>query len=276
MKIIKNALLVLALGTGSVYAAEVLATVNGKQITVEDAERYIRAASPQQTFATISDSDKKIVTERLIERALFIEAAKKAGVENDEEFKKALQIAKDELMINQWMKKQFEATVVSDSEAKDFYEKNKDQYKKPAQVHARHILLKDEEAAKKVIDELKGLKGDKLKEKFIELAKSKSEGPTGPKGGDLGYFGETQMVAPFSKAAFALKKGEITAEPVKTQFGYHVILVEDKKDATTIPYEEVKDQIIQGLKQTQFRQMLEKSAKEMKSKADIKIESDGK
>ncbi len=274
MKRVKNTLLVLALGTTIAYAGDVLATVNGKKITTEDAERFIRAANPQQTFSSIKESDKKIVTDRLVERLLFIEAAKKSGVEKDPEFQKALNIAKDELMINQWMKKQYEATVVSDGEAKEFYEKNKEQFKKPAQVKARHILIKeDEAAAKKIIEELKGLSGDKLKEKFIALAKSKSEGPTAPKGGDLGYFGEGQMVAPFNKAVFALEKGKITEAPVKTQFGYHVIYLEDKKEASTVPYEQVKAQIVQNLKQTQFRQMLEKSAKELKSKADIKIES---
>ena len=274
MKRTKSLLLVLALGATMAHAGDVLATVNGKKVTTEDAERFIRASNPQQSFAALKESDKKIVTDRLVERALFIEAAKKAGVEKEPAFQKALAIAKDELMINQWMKDKYASTVVSDGEAKEFYEKNKAQFKKPAQVKARHILIKeDEAAAKKVIEELKGLSGEKLKEKFIALAKSKSEGPTGPKGGDLGYFGEGQMVAPFNKAVFALKKGEITKAPVKTQFGYHVIYLEDKKDATTVPYEQVKPQIVQNLKQTQFRKMLEKSAEELKSKAKITIES---
>jgi len=271
MKIIRNTLLAVTLGTGIIYAADILATVNGKKITTEDAERFIRAANPQQSLATVSESDKKIITDRLIERQLFIEAAQKAGIEKDPEFQKALAIAKDELMINQWMKRQYESTVVSDGEAKEYYEKNKSQFQKPAQVHARHILVKSESEAKKMIETLKALKAEARKEKFIALAKEKSEGPSGAKGGDLGYFGPKQMVAPFDKAVFALKKGEITTEPVKTQFGYHVIYLEDKKDAETIPYEQVKGQIVQNLKQTQFRKMLEKSAKELKSKAKIVI-----
>ena len=273
MKNIKNALLVMALGTSITMAGDILATVNGKKITTEDAERFVRASNPKQSFATIQEGDKKIVTDRLIERVLFIEAAKKAGVEKDPEFQKALNIAKDELMINQWMKKQYDATVVSDGEAKEFYEKNMAQFKKPAQVHARHILVKEEAEAKKIIDTLKGLKGDALKEKFIALAKSKSTGPSGPKGGDLGYFAAKQMVPEFDKAVFALDTGKITETPVKTQFGYHVIYLEDQKAASTVPYEKVKGQIMQNLKGTQFRTMLEKSAKELKSKAKIVTES---
>lgn len=277
MKIVKNTLLVLAVSASLAQAGELLATVNGVKVTTDDAERFVRASNPQQSYASIKPEDKKIVTDRLIERVLFIEAAKKAGTEEDPAFKQALAIAKNELMINQWMKNQYDATVVSDGEAKDFYEKNKQQFSKPVQVKARHILLKTDEAeAKKIIETLKPLSGDALKEKFIELAKSKSEGPTKSRGGDLGFFGEGQMVPAFNKAVFALKKGEITAAPVKTQFGYHVIYLEDKKEATVFPYESVKAQIVQSIKQTQFRKMLEKSAIELKSKAKIVLESAGK
>jgi len=272
MKIVRNTLLALALGMSAASAADLLATVNGKKITSDDAERFVRSTSPKQSFAAASEDDKKIIIDRLVERALFMEASKKAGTEQDPEYIKTLAIAKDELLINQWMRKQFDATIISQSEAKEFYEKNKNQFQEPAQVHARHILFKsDEAAAKATIKELSTLSGDELKAKFIELAKSKSEGPSGAKGGDLGFFAEGQMVAPFSKAAFALAKGKVTAEPVKTQFGFHVIYVEDTKVPVTIAYEKVKENIIQNLKQTQFRDMLVKSAKEMKSKAKIVI-----
>lgn len=270
MKIVKNTLLVLALGVTAVSASNLLATVNGTKITSDDAERFVRSTNPKQTFKAASDDDKKKIVDRLIERVLFLGASKKDGTENDPEYIKAIKIAKDELLINQWMRKQYNNTVVSDGEAKEFYEKNKKQFQEPAQVHARHILFKtDEKAAKEVIKELSGLSGDKLKEKFIELAKSKSEGPSGKSGGDLGFFSKGQMVAPFSKAAFALEKGAITKEPIKTQFGYHVIYVEDKKAPVTVAYDKVKDKIIQTLKQQQFRDMLIKSAKELKAKAKI-------
>jgi len=276
MKMIKNTLLVVALSTGIAQAGDLLATVNGKKVMVEDAERFIRATNPQQPikFTTLAEKDKQTVVDRLVERVLFVEAAQKAGIENDPEYQKALAIAKSELMINQWMKKQYTAMVVSDGEAKEFYEQNKAQFQNPAQVHARHILIKENEAeAKKIIESLKGLEGDKLKEKFIALAKEKSEGPSGPKGGDLGFFGPKQMVPAFDKSAFALAKGTVTAAPVKTQFGYHVIYVEDKKDATAVPYAQVKAKIVQSLKATQFKKMLEKSAKELKSKAKVMLET---
>lgn len=273
MKIIKNTLIVLALTVTTSYAGDILATVNGKKITTDDAQRYLLTANARQPYSTLSEDEKKIITDRLIERVLFIEAAEKSGVAEGEAFKSELEISRNEIMIKHWMKGLYDAAIVSDGEAQEFYKKNIDKYKKPPQVHARHILIKDENASKEIIEELKGLEGDKLKSKFIELAKSKSEGPSGPKGGDLGYFVKGQMVAPFSKAAFDLAKGQYTKAPVKTQFGYHVIYVEDKKDAITVSYEDVKNQVVQNLKQAQFRKMLEKNAKELKSKAKIAIES---
>jgi parvulin-like peptidyl-prolyl isomerase len=176
---------------------------------------------------------------------------------------------KGELLVNLWMKKQLDSIIISDSEAKEFYEKNKDKFMQKETVHARHILVPDEKTAKEIIDQLKGLKGNELKMKFIELAKAKSTGPSAPKGGDLGNFAKGQMVPEFSKAVWALEKGQITLKPVKTQFGYHIILLEDKIEAQTVPYDKVKDQIIVSLKQQEFAKKVAAMAKELKSKAKI-------
>ena len=94
------------------------------------------------------------------------------------------------------------------------------------ETSARHILVKEEEEAKAIIAAL-AEGGD-----FVALAKEKSTGPTGPNGGDLGYFQKEQMVKPFADAAFALEPGAFTKEPVKTQFGWHVILAEDRRADT--------------------------------------------
>jgi parvulin-like peptidyl-prolyl isomerase len=168
-----------------------------------------------------------------------------------------------------WMKKQLDNTIVSDSEAKAFYEKNKDKFMQPETAHARHILVKTKKEAEAIINELKGLSGEKLKEKFIELAKKKSTGPSGPQGGDLGEFTKAQMVPEFSKAVWSLKPGEITTKPVKTQFGYHVIYLESKKDAAPVSYERIKDRIIETLKQQQFAQKIANITNELRSKAKI-------
>ncbi len=269
VKIIKTSLVAAALLTSSVMASDILATVNGKNITKQDAEAFVNATSPNAHFAQLDPAQQNMIKERLIEKVLFMELAEKEGIEKDPEFKAAMEKIKGELLVNLWMKKQLDSIIVSDSEAKEFYEKNKDKFVQKETVHARHILVTDEKTAKEIIDQLKGLQGEVLKKKFIELARTKSTGPSAPKGGDLGTFTKGQMVPEFSKAVWALEKGKITLEPVKTQFGYHIILLEDKTEVQPVPYEKVKDQIIVSLKQQEFAKKVAAIAKELKSKAKI-------
>jgi parvulin-like peptidyl-prolyl isomerase len=268
-RLIKVSVVAAALMLTGAVASDILATVDGKNISKQDAQLFVRATAPGASYDTLTPEQKKMITDRLVERVLFIEAAKKEGIDKTPEFKENLEKLKDELMLSLWMKAQLNNAIVSDSEAKEFYEANKDKFKVSERVKARHILVTDEKTAKDIIKELKGLKGEALKKRFIELAKEKSTGPTGPKGGDLGIFAKGQMVPEFDNAVFKLKKDEITLEPVKTQFGYHVILVEDKKEAGVIPYEQVKGKIVQTLKQKQFQTKLAEVAKELRSKAKI-------
>jgi len=269
VKIIKTSLVAAALMASSLAASDILATVDGKNITKQDAEAFVSATAPNAHFSQLNPVQQNMIKERLIEKVLFMELAKKEGVENDPEFKAALDKIKNELLVNIWMKKQLDSIVISDSEAKEFYDKNKDKFVQKETVHARHILVKDEKTAQEIIDQLKSLKGDALKQKFIELAKAKSTGPSASKGGDLGNFAKGQMVPEFSKAVWALEKGHVTLKPVKTQFGYHIIYLEDKNGVQSVPYEKVKDKIIVSLKQQEFAKKVAAIAKELKSKAKI-------
>jgi len=268
-KLIKVSVIAATMITTSLVASDILATVDGRNITSQDAEAFVRATAPKTTFDQLPEKQQKMIAERLVERVLFIKAAQKEGVEQEAEFKENMEKLKEELLVSLWMKKQMENAIVSDSESQDFYKNNPEKFKIPESVNARHILIPDEKTAKEIIVELKELKGDALKEKFIELAKAKSTGPTGEKGGDLGNFSKGQMVPEFDKAVFALKKGEISLEPVKTQFGFHVIYLEEKKESTTVAFDDVKEKIVQALKQQQFQQKLSEVAKELKSKAKI-------
>jgi parvulin-like peptidyl-prolyl isomerase len=268
-KILGTTALMLSLSVTSLMAADGLASVNGKQITEEDAEIYVAQTQPGAHFETLPSDQKSLIVDRLVERLLFIEQARKEGIEKDPEYLRLLERDKEELMVRTWITKQFENTVVSDSEAKKYFTDHPDEFKIPAQVHARHILLKKEKDASDIVAQLKGLNGKALQKKFIELAKAKSTGPTGPKGGDLGFFGPGQMVKPFNDAVFAMKKGDVTTKPVKTQFGYHVIYVEEIKPAKAIAYEDAKDRIIGMLKQKAFSAKMAKMASSLKSKANV-------
>ena len=269
LKLAKTSLLAVAVMATSIVASDILVTVNGKNVTKQDAEQFVAAAQPNVHFAQLKKNEQQMIKDRLVEKILFTELAKKEGVENKPEFKAAMEKIKEELLVNMWMKLQLDSAIVSDSEAKEFYEKNKAKFLQPETMHARHILVKTEKEALDIIKKLKVHKGEKLKMQFIELAKAKSTGPSASKGGDLGTFSKGQMVPEFSKAAGALKKGEMTIKPVKTQFGYHIIYLEEKTASKPVSYEQVKDKIIASLKQKQFAMKVAEVAKELKSKAKI-------
>lgn len=269
LKLAKTSLLAVAVMATSVVASDILVTVNGKNITKQDAETFVNASSPNAHFSQLDAAQQNMIKERLVEKVLFTELAKKEGVDKNPEFIRNMAKIKEELLVNMWMKMQMDNTIVSDSEAKEFYDKNAKKFMQEASVHARHILVKEEKEAQEIIDTLVPLKDKALQEKFIELAKAKSTGPSGPKGGDLGNFSKGQMVPEFSKAVWALNIGQITTKPVKTQFGYHVIYLESKAEAKPTPYEQVKEKIIISLKQKQFSAKITEVAKELKSKAKI-------
>ncbi len=268
-KLAKTSIVTLGLISSTLIASDVLATVNGTNITKQEAQAFVTTAAPQASFGELSDTQKKMVVDRLIEKVLFVKLAKREGIDKKPEFQQNIDKIKDELIINMWMKIQMNNAIVSDSEAKSFYEKNSNKFVEKASMKAKHILVDSASKAEDIIAQLKDLKGDNLKAKFIELAKSKSTGPSGANGGDLGTFNKGQMVPAFSKAAWALKEGEITMTPVKTKFGYHIIYLEKKMPKSVIAYDKVKDKIIASLKQQQFGVKIKEIAKELKSKAKI-------
>ena len=269
LKLAKTSLLTVAMIATTLTASDILVTVNGKNITKQDAEAFVNASSPKAHFSQLDATQQTMIKDRLIEKVLFTELARKEGIDKKPDFQRNMEKIKDELLVNMWMKTQMDNAVVSDSEAKEFYDKNTDKFMQKESVHARHILVNEEKEAIAIINELKALKGDPLKIKFVELAKVKSTGPSAPKGGDLGSFSKGQMVPEFSEAVWTLNVGEITVKPVKTQFGYHVIFLEGKAGAKPMAYDQVKDKIITSLKQQQFARKVAEIAKELKSKAKI-------
>ncbi len=267
MSFVKSIALSSILLATSISASEVIATVDGVAIKKDDINLILKAQGGD--YDKLKKDQQKKIVDKLIERELLTKIAKKANVEKDDSYLKAIENYKKDLLIRTWMDKIYKRSLVSDSEANKYYQDNKEQYKKPEQIHARHILVKSEDEAKKIIDELNSLKGDDLKKKFIELAKSKSTGPSGKNGGDLGFFGKGQMVPAFQDAAFALKKGEITKKAVKTQFGYHVIYLEESKEASIAEFSEVKDKIIAKMRQDQFTKSIKDAIANEKSGAKI-------
>lgn len=164
---------------------------------------------------------------------------------------------------------------VTDEEIKKFYEENKQRFEKNEEVKASHILLKvpqnatpdaEKEVEKKAKEIAKEAKADGAD--FAALASKYSEGPTKSKGGDLGYFDRKRMVPAFADAAFKLEEGKVT-DPVKTQFGYHIIKVMDKREARTVPLEEAREEIELQLERTKLRDAMRELMADLKSDANI-------
>ena len=172
----------------------------------------------------------------------------KAG-ENDSTFRDNV---KKMIQQQKWMESQIgDKATVSDADIKKFYDENKKEFEHPEMVRASHILIRvPEDADEKVVAEKKKAADAALervtskKEDFTTVAKEVSEEPGAKEsGGDLNFFPKDRMVPEFANAAFAMKKGDISKEPVRTKFGWHVINVTDRKDSGTMPYDEVKGQV---------------------------------
>lgn len=266
-KLVSSLIATLALSTASLSAADVYATVNGENITKEDVAVALR--SPNINFEVLPEKNKTQILNQIVERKLLGQNAQKSGVENDVAYKDALAKLKKDLALEIWMQKEFKKIKLTDKEKKDYYNKNKSQFNVPATLEARHILTKDEKGAKDIIKALD--KASNKKEAFIKLAKEKSVGPSGPKGGYLGKFPENQMVPEFSAAAKALAKGKYSKAPVKTQFGYHVIYLEDKTAAKAQDYKQVEQRITQVLTQNKFRAHIKEVSDSLRKKAKIVI-----
>ena len=241
----------------------VLAEVNGKKITVKELNYYLQGITGDNRIR-VQDLPAQHIKQFVKQYADVLTLYKKAKeIEKTPQF----QAAKMKLAVDMWLKDRYNKIKITNAEAKKFYEENKDIYfKTTPQIKARHILVKDEKTAEKLINELKGLKGKALEEKFAELAKKYSIGPSKVQGGELGWFDPKQMVPAFAEAVMKMKPGEMTLKPVKTRFGYHIILVEGKKENNYLPFNQVKDQIIAYLKQKKLQDELKKIQSQEKIK----------
>ncbi|MFY9141622.1 peptidylprolyl isomerase [Sulfuricurvum sp.] len=265
----------LLLSASSVSAA-VLATVNGDEITSDEVNKVLMEGTQGRFDSLPSDKQNELrqrIIEGMIAQELVYDDAQKMGVLESKEYKQELEALvnrlKVQLAAKVWEQQQFEAIKVDAKEVKAYFDANPDEFIDKEKIHARHILVKTEAEANAIIKSMKSLSGDKLKNEFIAQAKSKSTGPSAAKGGDLGYFPRGQMVPSFNDAAFAMKEGAISSVPVQSQFGYHVIYVEDKKAAKKLGFDDVKNFIEQRLKMDKFKATMEKKMSSLREKAKI-------
>jgi peptidyl-prolyl cis-trans isomerase C len=235
----------------------VIATVNGTPLTQSVLDVY--TAMRKSQGASSDDDKQEGALNELIALELMRQESISKGLNTLPMVVDALDQQERTALAGAAIKDFMTNNPVSDEAAKELYDA---QVGKPGkEFNARHILLENEEDAKAVIAQL-----DQGAD-FSELAKEKSTGPSGSSGGKLGWFGAGQMVEPFSEATAKLNKGEYTKEPVQTQFGWHVIILDDTRESTPPPFEDVKDR----LKMLLANQQLQQHVEELKSSASIEI-----
>ncbi len=237
-----------------------VATVNGTPISKSRIDMLIQQGAGQGQ--PDSPDARKAILDQLTMQMVIAEEAVKKGLDKAPDVTEKLEVIKQSILANAYVQDYIKTNPVTEEALKAEYERIKATIT-GTEYKARHILVEKEAEAKDIIAKLKKDAGA-----FAKLAKEKSKDPgSGARGGDLGWFDVSRMVPEFGAAVSKLEKGAITPEPVKTQFGYHVIQLEDSKPVEPPPFEEVKPMLSQQLQQ----QNLKKQLDDLKAKAKIEI-----
>ena len=195
--------------------------------------------------------------ERLIDQTVLANPARKAGLDKSSTVARRIKMLTDGVLQQAYIEANI-GSKLSDEMLKEEYRKRVAELRTDEEIRARHILLKTEDEAKKVIAELqKG--GD-----FAEAAKKHSTGPSGTKGGDLGFFSKGMMVPEFQNAAFAMKDGEISTSPVKTQFGWHIIKVEERRKSKPPSFDQMAAELRRDMNQKAYQSIINEQRKKAK------------
>ena len=232
----------------------VIATVNGDKIMKSTLDGYMAILKKS------GKSDQQAAVDDLVATEIALQEARKTDILERPETKKAISDFTRNVLLKTWTKEKVDSFNISDEAIKAAYDERVTKLASK-EYNARHILVKTEDEAKAIIKELDGGAD------FEKLAKEKSTGPSGSNGGSLGWFKAKTMVPAFSAAVKEMAKGDVSKAPVKTQFGFHVIKVEDSRDAKLPTMESLKPQLQRVIAQTQMIDYMKK----LKTTADVKI-----
>lgn len=241
-------------------ADDVVARVNGKDITAAEVQMATDVFGEQ--LAQIPEAQRRsMVVDALVDMHVMADAAQAAGVADSPKYKARMAFLEAQALRNTYVEDELQAKI-SEDDIKARYEKDVAGYVAPEEVHARHILVKTEDEANAILKEL-AAGGD-----FQAIAKEKSQDPgSKANGGDLGFFAKGQMVPEFEAEAFTLKPGETSTKAVKTQFGWHIIKVEERRTQPVPTIDQVRDQVIQMVERDKYQETLAK----MRGEAKIEI-----
>jgi len=242
----------------------VLAVVGGKIITQDDVEHLLKGLEPGSAAQFDSEEGRKILLDQIISHELLYLDAVENGLGNSEGYKKEVEMAKINILKQLAINKLLNSVTVEEGEVVGYYNQNMDFFKNPDTVRASHVLVADLESALKILDEI----GAGLS--FEDAAEKYSSCPSKEQGGDLGYFKKESMVPEFGEAAFEMEIGQISS-PVKTQFGFHIIKLLDKKEGGHKSLDDVKSKIAQQILLKKQQDVYLKKTSELRSKYEVKL-----
>ena len=242
---------------------KILAVVAGNEITERDLETIVSRYPQERKAMFQTEEGKKQLLDQLIAFELMNKFGKEIGLDKTKEYEDTIANISKEVITSMAINKVLSDITVTDAEAEKYYNENKDAFTEPATVTAKHILVATEEEAKTAKEEISN---GTLS--FEEAAKKYSTCPSKEQGGNLGSFSKGMMVKEFEDVAFDIEIGTVS-EPVKTQFGYHLILVEGKNEASVKTFEEVKDSVLNQLLQENQHKKYDQILKELEGKYGV-------
>ena len=239
---------------------KILATVEEKEITNLDVENALKSLDPYQAMHFQTEEGKKQLLEDLVNQELFYMQAKEDQLHNDEDFKAEMKKIEENMLKQYAINKVLSNVTLTEEEKKAFFEANKSKFNKPESASAKHILVDSEELANDILNKI-----NNNEMTFEAAASAHSTCPSKDAGGDLGTFTRGQMVPEFEEAVFNMKNGEVSG-PVKTQFGYHLIKLENLQAGGESEYEEVRNEIERSLMYQKQSEAYNKELNNLKSK----------
>ncbi len=244
---------------------KILATVEGIEITQANVDSFIQGLGPQQAAQFQNEEGKKHILQELINQNLFLADAKANKVNETNEFKVELAKMTEVILTQVNINNLVNSIEVEDKEVKEYFESNKAKFSSPAKADTSHILVETEEECQEIHAKISNNEIS-----FEEAAQAHSKCPSKDNGGKLGSYPKGQMVPEYDAVAFNLKKEEIS-NPVKTQFGYHIIRLKEKQDATEVKFEDVKQQAKNQLLSTKQRETYTNKVNEMRETYNVEM-----
>jgi peptidyl-prolyl cis-trans isomerase C len=225
-------------------------TVSADTVAAEVGDATITMGEVQQAFLSLPEQYRQrgfgaiypMLLERMVQQEVLMQRGREAGLANDPEVERRVDELRDQVIHDVYLSRKVEESI-SDEALRTEYDRFLQQNPPREETKASHILVEDEEKARQLIQQITDGAD------FATLAKDHSTGPSGAEGGELGWFGRGQMVPEFSDAAFGLMPNEFTSEPIKTQFGWHVILVQDRRTTPAPTFEEMRPRLLESLGQ---------------------------